>query len=214
MIRPLLLAALLAVAGPATAQAPSEAERAAEADRPRTAEEQSRTAAECEIVVEPAGSIADFLGRESVSVVSAPAIQVLRLVDFRTGETGIDDGSFEELAPLPFGGIGRADMCDGFHLLYFDAEDGPGRLLYTMGVRLRPGLDLLDAYPTTGREIVRRDQLVELPAAEYLQVEARAGRGIDEGEIRQSDDPRIDRARPMFVLSPGIALVPLARAPR
>ena len=212
-MRPLALAALLCMApGLAAAQSPSPAERLSEEELPLTSEEVARTAAECALSPKPAGTIPDILGRQHVSVLSVPAIRVLKVYELQVEGADYDGARIEQFEPRPFGGIGRRDHCGVVDLLFRETRDGLRRQIHTMGLRLRPGLDLMDDYPTTGPEIVRRGQILDVPAGAYLLIEA-IGETIDEDQILGSNDARIDWTRPVIALRPGQALVPLIEMP-
>lgn len=208
-MRPLLLAVLLAATGaPAAAQEPSEAERAAEAGRPPTPEEAARRDAECDVAAEPSGTVPGVLGPEEVRAISLPGLSVLRLSEIVTGD-GADDYSIVQYALLPFGGIGGRDLCGGIRLHHLDVPGGPGQSVSTSGLRLRPGVDVTADYPTTGAEIARRGQVLEVPAGRYAVIEG----AVDVVDWRSAlgSDGRVDRSRPVLSLGGGVALVPLTR---
>ena len=212
-MRPLALAALLCMAaGLAAAQSPSPAERLSEEELPLTSEEVARTAAECALSPKPAGTIPDILGRQHVSVLSFPAIRVLRVYGLQVEGADYEGARIERFDPLLFGAIGERDHCGAVDLFFRETRDGLRRQTYTMGLRLRPGLVLMDDYPSAGPEILRRGQIFDVPAGAYLLIEA-IGETINEGRILNSNDARIDWSRPVIVLRPGQALVPLIEMP-
>ncbi len=211
MRRAALLAAFLCAAGlAAAAQTPSPAERAAQSERAPTGEEAARLSLACRIVPEPTGRTVDLAGRRGLPVVRLPAMRFLRLLEY--GATAGTE-RLSQYPPLPFGGIGRRDFCRAVELAHLvPPQDGEGAIA-ALALHLRPGLDLLADYPTTGAEIVGRDQMTVLPAGLYAIVETLAeDDAVDLAALVRDAPAPLDVSRPAIVLGTSPILLPVERA--
>ena len=209
-----LLAALVLVAacGAAQAQAPSEAERAAQAERALTPEEIARRRTGCALSPVPDGTVRDVLGRSEVPAVRLPAIRVLSLIQLRRTGPAADDHAITRFDPLPFGGLGSRDSCGMVELRDLADPSRAGPLIASIGLRMRSDLDILRDYPTTGAEMLHRDQVVALRPARYLEFRGDTA-AFDWDGVLKSGDARIARAVPAIVLGDAAVLIPLADPP-
>ena len=211
MRRTAALGALLAVAATlAAAQSPSPAERASESERALTDQETARLAEACRIVPEPTGRTVDLAGRQGLPVVRLPAMRFVRLLEYRATAGG---ERLSEYPPLPFGGIGRRDICRAVELAHLAPPEGGEGAIAALALHLRPGLDLPADYPTTGAEIVRRRQITDLPAGLYAIVETLADDdAVDLAALIRERPAPLDAGRPAIVLGASPMLLPVERA--
>ena len=210
-MRPLALAALLCMAaGLAAAQSPSLAERASQSERPLTKDEAVRLAASCDLAVRHTGASVDLAGRRDVPVVDLPGLRVLRLVEYRATAAG---EVIERYPDLPLGGVGWRDYCDAVVLRHLAPPEDGERPVATFGLRLRPDLDLMADYPTTGTEIARRRQITDLPEGLHALLDGEGMADTVDWDALVRDGPAaIDASRPALVIGPGIVLVPVTDA--
>ena len=102
----------------------------------------------------------------SAQVVTMPALDLLVTAEMRWP---LENGKYtvKQMRPLPNGGIGGKDVCDAVQAFNLIPPDAVNPVVQWVGVRLRGNLDLVDEYPSTGKLIKAREQILTLPAGRY-----------------------------------------------
>ncbi|MGH1415958.1 MAG: hypothetical protein ACRBB0_20905 [Pelagimonas sp.] len=103
-------------------------------------------------------------------ILTLPALTVLTFGEIVVGQT---PGKYDITArpDLPNGGIAGKDFCAMVYLDGYPRPKAPGDPTMAVGLLFRSNLDMLDLYPNTGAEIMRRQQLKTLPAGKYVPID-------------------------------------------
>ena len=181
---------LLTLAPPAGAD--TEAEIAAATERSMTETEYTRLVSECRL--DFAGEALDgFPPGSGATRVTLAEQRFLPLITAHLDpdNPGEDSSFISAYDPLPKGGIGRRDYCE-FVTLGGIPEPGSRVTDQVIALRLRPGLDLEQDYPTAFAEMMRRGQFLRLPAADFVSIDIDAVEDQDSAVFQNAGNPLVD----------------------
>ncbi len=165
----LLVLALFLFPQPAVSDL-STSEQAAVSQRGISEQERHLRRIGCSFKATDSGETITISNEIVVQIVSLPEFTVLTYAEITLAKTS---GKYDitTFADLPNGGIGGKDFCATVTLDGYPHPKAHGDPILAMGLLLRSNMDMLNLYPTTGAEIMRRQQVKTLPAGKYVPID-------------------------------------------